>query len=570
MSQDPPAQPIPYFSRIRLKHATGSYLASFPENFTHEGSSGQQMVGGVDAPDDNTIWIVRPPHRRDYSKTGNDQLQIGDAIRLQHWKTGLNLHSHTLKAPVTDQKEITAFGKDGLGNQDDDWVVAVRDGSPLETGKTLILKSVQTSLYLHSHNDRHFPGGHRELQEVTGFGSDDANNDWVITEVLPPPDELTKHPFVTIASSNFQKEFDTPDEFITWIDAERIELQWLSPNRQPGAHSRIYTVLDGFFNDLKTRTVECNRNASATTAFFNSCQSLDTLISEWYGRGRVLAPGDPRFEFIKNLRERDPVIATHAWAYLCNMDMEQNQFALKGTFLALCFEQGISDRAKAEAMAIEAARVEKEHAFEDVQKKIEGANESITAHIRRSADVIANQETQFKSLVETGQKELAAVKKAYDQEMSLKASVLYWKSKAMWNRIAAVVFGLTAAAIGIAVVMGLDRNASAILKGDAATPPHWWEVGTIVIMATFGIWAVRVFVQLMYSNAHLAADANERYTMLLTYLAMIRESVLPTAEDHKLLILQSLFRPGATGVIKDDGSPSTWLDFIANKLGGKS
>ena len=91
----------------------------------------------------------------------------------------------------------------------------------------------------------------------------------------------------------------------------------------------------------------------------------------------------------------------------------------------------------------------------------------------------------------------------------------------------------------------------------------------MVIIATFGIWAVRVFVQLMYSNAHLAADAKERYTMLLTYLAMIRESVLPTAEEHKLLILQTLFRPGSTGVIKDDGAPSTWLDFIANKLGGK-
>lgn len=527
------------------------------------------MVGGVDAPNDDTIWIIRPPHRRDYSKTGSDHVQIGDAIRLQHWKTGLNLHSHTNKAPVTDQKEITAFGKDGLGNQDDDWVVAVKDGSPLEAGKSITLKGVQTGLFLHSHNDRHFAGGNRQLQEVTGFGSDDANSDWVIAEILPPSDELTKYPFVTIASSNIQKEFNTPDDFITWIDTARTELQWLIPNRQPGSHSRIHTLLDGFFNDLRTRAVECNRTASATTAFFNSCQSLDSLISDWYGRGRAMVPGDPRIEFIKNLRERDPVIASHAWAYLCNMDMEQNQFALKGTFLALCYEQGISDRAKAEATAIEGARVEKEHAFEDVHKKIEGAKELITAHIRRSTDVIASQEIQFQNLVDNGRKELLAVKKAYDQDMSLKASVKYWKSKAMWNRIAAIGFGSTAAAIGIFVVMGLDRNASSILRGDATTPPHWWEVGTIVIMATFGIWAVRVFVQLMYSNAHLAADAKERYTMLLTYLAMIRESVLPTADEHKLLILQSLFRPGATGVIKDDGSPSTWLDFIANKLGAK-
>ncbi|MCP4539940.1 MAG: hypothetical protein GY832_22600 [Chloroflexi bacterium] len=88
-----------------------------------------------------------------------------------------------------------------------------------------------------------------------------------------------------------------------------------------------------------------------------------------------------------------------------------------------------------------------------------------------------------------------------------------------------------------------------------------WKLGLVAIIATIGVWAIRVLVRLLMSNIHLHDDAAERRTMLLTYLALLREGELPEG-DVRQLILQALFRPSSTGIVKDDAAPpfmAQWL-----------
>ena len=58
------------------------------------------------------------------------------------------------------------------------------------------------------------------------------------------------------------------------------------------------------------------------------------------------------------------------------------------------------------------------------------------------------------------------------------------------------------------------------------------------------------------NHQHLGTDAAQRVTMVQTYLALIESDKLPKDEDRKL-ILQSLFRPGSDGIVKDDDSEPT-------------
>jgi len=55
--------------------------------------------------------------------------------------------------------------------------------------------------------------------------------------------------------------------------------------------------------------------------------------------------------------------------------------------------------------------------------------------------------------------------------------------------------------------------------------------------------------------------------MITTYIAMLREKD-GLKDEEKQLILQTVFRPSSTGIIKDEASPPTIVDIFA-KLNGK-
>jgi hypothetical protein len=91
--------------------------------------------------------------------------------------------------------------------------------------------------------------------------------------------------------------------------------------------------------------------------------------------------------------------------------------------------------------------------------------------------------------------------------------------------------------------------------------PREWQLGILVVAAFFSIWLIRVLVRMLFSHLHLATDAAERRTMILTYLAMSREGAQFGKED-KALIVQHLFRSVSDGYVKDDASPPSIFELF--------
>jgi hypothetical protein len=87
------------------------------------------------------------------------------------------------------------------------------------------------------------------------------------------------------------------------------------------------------------------------------------------------------------------------------------------------------------------------------------------------------------------------------------------------------------------------------------------------VLLTFAFWFERIFVRLLLSQVHLYTDASERVVMAKTYIALLREGQGMKDEDRRL-ILQALFRPAVTGIVKDDAIPPTVLEWIT-RLGSK-
>jgi hypothetical protein len=74
-------------------------------------------------------------------------------------------------------------------------------------------------------------------------------------------------------------------------------------------------------------------------------------------------------------------------------------------------------------------------------------------------------------------------------------------------------------------------------------------------MTTVAFWIGRIILKIYLSERHLATDAEERRTMVMTYLALTRSKKL--VDDDKKLIFPAIFRSGADGIVKDENSPDT-------------
>ncbi len=91
--------------------------------------------------------------------------------------------------------------------------------------------------------------------------------------------------------------------------------------------------------------------------------------------------------------------------------------------------------------------------------------------------------------------------------------------------------------------------------------PDTWKVSVLVLVGVLGIWAVRLVVRMWLSNAHLSTDAEERVTMVQTYLALIEDGKM-TKDEDRALVLTPLFRPAADGLVKDEGLPHPMLEML--------
>ncbi|CDH51769.1 hypothetical protein RO3G_05118 [Lichtheimia corymbifera JMRC:FSU:9682] len=174
---------VRYGDAICLKHdATGKFLTSKEEGYSHDGTSGQQIVFTNDYEDDESQeWLVLPVAGTDQELGG--EVGFDDEFKLKHKETGRYLHSHPdIPSPVTGQQEVTGFGGDDETDENDIWVLqAFPDHEYPEEDYLwhldipLVIRHKMTGQTLHSH-DEEFGDGN----EVTGYVGTDDNDKWIV------------------------------------------------------------------------------------------------------------------------------------------------------------------------------------------------------------------------------------------------------------------------------------------------------------------------------------------------------------------------------------------------------
>lgn len=134
---------LAYGSKVTLKnHKTaGTLLHSHQHLYPKENPPEQQQVTGYSHKDSNNDWVINKPYSVYNESDPLEYVYNGDVIRLMHVMTRRNLHSHSEKAPMSQNLlQVSGYGEDGLGDANDLWRITITK-YPSDNGR---IKTVRT------------------------------------------------------------------------------------------------------------------------------------------------------------------------------------------------------------------------------------------------------------------------------------------------------------------------------------------------------------------------------------------------------------------------------------------
>lgn len=177
-------------SAIKLTHVESGgkhYLNS--AGMSLGSGSGQQIVTAVpDRTKGSAMWIIKEADGKEPCQSG-DRIACGSIVRLTHKDTGRNLHSHSIRSPLSNQQEVSGFGKDGEGDDGDDWLIVCKKPSVkhLTTKERFYLQHRATQRFLGATSQVRFTqqncGGRCPVLnhlEVFGRSRSDSMTEWYV------------------------------------------------------------------------------------------------------------------------------------------------------------------------------------------------------------------------------------------------------------------------------------------------------------------------------------------------------------------------------------------------------
>ena len=216
------------------------------------------------------------------------------------------------------------------------------------------------------------------------------------------------------------------------------------------------------------------------------------------------------------------------------------------------------------------------------------------------ARVTAGARDKFSGAVE----DVNAAKAAYHDNVDLAASVTYWASREEYHKRAkknafwGVFFGMIAMFLVVAIYYGLggiskqfhlnetvasslstpsESNASSSKEANASmkklpqdpTAPAVANfvvdmVGAVLLLTIFGT-LIRLGLRQFNIHSQMELDAAEKITLTKTYLALLGENKLDSAEDRRL-VLEGIFRASNPNVAAAEAAFSTPIELVLKSI----
>jgi hypothetical protein len=205
--------------------------------------------------------------------------------------------------------------------------------------------------------------------------------------------------------------------------------------------------------------------------------------------------------------------------------------------------------------------------IDQVGVKIKDINEKSIKY----EETIKTLEGELNSTFDANKAEIEKFKLNFQNELRTQAPRGYWSGKLTEHRKFAKTYAIFASLFACIAVFCAIKFGPDILQQTSLDPQNLvlWPLGLFASCGFVFVWVERILVRLLLSHLHLADDANERIVMVETYFAILTQNAEKTGEAGMDLgiMLQTLFRPAATGIIKDEGVPAQFWDLANRAIG---
>ena len=393
---------------------------------------------------------------------------------------------------------------------------------------------------------------------------------------------------ISLPSEGGSLRFKTIEEIEQWCTSEHESLQFVRlATRQDNSLGNLWNEVAVFVSGIQQRAAELRRHASTPEALAPHLSQINSLATEFYSWSGF-APKSPRREFLLNFVKDRPLAAAYAFSYLARRPFNMSRpEAIEGILEAFLFSKGALEHGARTAAAahlsaldnlrtefageLAALRTQTDQYKSELNNLSESSRDQFAKNAEEQKAQLAAHEQASAETLDMGKKHLEDIATAYDAKMALQAPVTYWEAQRRKHLLAAIGFAAASvawAACSLAVVyLAAERLLTAAsgeviaVAGLPIPKVPIWHFALLVLLLVFAFWFARIFVRVLLSQIHLHSDASERVTMAKTYIALLREGQGPQPED-RLLILQTLFRPATTGIVRDDAVPPHVLEWL--------
>ena len=402
--------------------------------------------------------------------------------------------------------------------------------------------------------------------------------------------ETEKEALITLDFSGIKKKFADIDELREFMQSQKDAWAWLEQAaQQDGNLDRVrdlfkeyFTQSDKFIKLYETSSVTREVQTNLINAFRSQTQ---TAVIQ----GFILAE-TPDARFVLTLKEnKSSQVAAYTLASLTNTQINaSNPAAHEGAFLANKYREQYqlnSVGADHRIFAEKNKQLSKEITM--LQERTLALTKEVDEHkIKQASDFKGHADKQasdFKITLDETKKKLADFEATFKEKIALQSPVIYWDNKRINHQKAmyftgivticiaafALVFFILAAVNfhGFKEIFGVTMGRSQV-GTESELLGIIKQISILLAISTISFWLTRLTTKIFISNLHLKMDAEERATMFRAYLSLLFNDKALN-DDNRQLILQSLFRPSTTGIIKDDGPisiPETMVKSASQTL----
>jgi len=330
-------------------------------------------------------------------------------------------------------------------------------------------------------------------------------------------------------------------------------------------------------NFIKVELQNQNQSESSIILLFNR----DILGSIKNLRNTTPFPFDsPEVDFLITLNSTNSNRVDAAYYYFTGSNQSINStHALEGTIMAYEFRNQDNSN-------IFNRRVKERTSFDRLRSRFEGLSNNyeneLTAHISKLkqdfkvhtdeldefktskeksvADWFISEKGAIEKFRKESQDNIDNIQASYRSKVELDEPIKHWTKRAKELRAKGnwLLMGILSVSLVFAFAVYLllwhtpaDLMIS-IFNGDKGAAIRWSIIFVIFISIFFVV--ARALLKFMFSNYHLARDAEEREKLTYLYLSMIENGALD--KDERKIILQSLFSRSDTGLLKEESSPT--------------